>query len=160
EALRPEARAPKDAELGTPDAPLPTLVRDRSGEASEPAQAEGADPDARLPPESIQRVVRASSGRFRNCYQRALVRDREASGHISTWLVTGGDGRVDLVQEESSSLPDRDARACVMKAFFELHFPAPPGRLPITVLYPMRFGDEPTGPQALPSARKVAEPPP
>jgi hypothetical protein len=147
------AAAPADS----PGAPLPALIR----EASPPSDGEpAADTGARLPPESIQRVVRASSGRFRACYQRALGRNAKASGQIVTLFVIGAEGQVDLVQEEQSTLSDRVARECVQRAYFELSFPRPPGRRPITVIYPMRFGLGPSAPLDLPHARHVAEPPP
>lgn len=155
EALRPDREVPSAAL--DPDAPLPVLVRDPP---APPSDEPMGDSEARLPPESIQRVVRASSGRFRACYQRALVRDHTATGHVITFFVIGSDGLVDLVQEEQATLSDRAARECVQRAYFALHFPKPPGGRPITVLYPMRFGPGPSAPVDLPHARRSAEAPP
>jgi hypothetical protein len=160
-------RAPDSTTASTPgaataehdEALIPPLVREPSDEPpTEPAEV--SDPDARLPPESIQRVVRTSSGRFRGCYQRALMRNRQAGGEILTFFVIGSEGLVQLVQEESVTLRDREMRQCVQRAFFELHFPKPPAGRPITVLYPMRFGQGGSAPLDLPSARRAAEPPP
>ena len=158
DALRPEARlTPASANQPEQDGPLPALVR----EPAPPSAIEpGADPDARLPPESIQRVVRTSSGRFRACYQRALVRDHEARGDVVTFFVIGADGRVELASEDHATLEDRSARQCVQRAFFDLHFPKPPGGRAITVLYPMRFGHGEEPPAQMPSARRAAEAPP
>ena len=150
---------PVQARTGAEDpAPLPALVR--APMSLEPKMATEADSSARLPPETIQRVVRTSSGRFRACYQRALVRDPKATGQIVTLFVIGAEGLVDLAQEEEATLADRPARECVQRAFFDLHFPKPPGGKSITVLYPMRFGIGSRGPTGLPTARRVAEPPP
>jgi hypothetical protein len=155
EALRPDREVPS----ADPDAdgPLPVLQR---VPPAPPADEPAGDSDARLPPESIQRVVRASSGRFRACYQRALVRDHTATGHVITFFVIGSDGLVDLVQEEQATLSDRAARECVQRAYFSLHFPKPPGGRPITVLYPMHFGPGPSAPVEMPHARRSAEAPP
>jgi hypothetical protein len=155
-ALRPDYPRSRP-ETEEPAGPIPALVREPSPVAhGEPE----SDSGARLPPESIQRVVRASSGRFRRCYQRALTRDPNTDGHVVTLFVIGADGLVQLAQEERTTLSDRLVRECVQRAFFELQFPKPPGGQPITVIYPMRFGHGATPPLDLPSASKSAEPPP
>lgn len=137
--------------------PIAPLVRD----GEEPvARVEATQPEQRVPPETIQRTVRQSRGRFRECYQQALLRDAAAEGRVVVHFVIGTDGKVSRAEEESATLPDRPARECVLSRFFELAFTNPSGRR-IDVRYPLRFSpDGAATSDELPSARRVAERPP
>ncbi len=152
--LAPQASAPARspaAEL----APIPALSREP--QLDPPVESSRG---ARLPPESVQRVVRLASGRFRDCYQDALRRAPKLQGRVVVRFVIGPDGSVSSAREESATLADRIGRKCVLAAFFELRFPIPPGQT-IIVSYPLSFStgnaDEPV---ALHDARRAAEAPP
>ena len=94
----------------------------------------------RLPPESVQRIVRLNFGRFRGC----AVRDKQApivpKGRVTVRFVIDLDGQVTSVRDVGSSVPDRGFVRCVMEAFTALRF-APPPAGPVTVVYPLVFGD-------------------
>jgi hypothetical protein len=135
---------------------LDPLVRPESSDA----YAEAGPSAARLPPESIRRIVRQSAGKFRDCYQRALLRNVSSSGRVVVRFVIDADGRVSRAEEESASLADRDARQCVLEAFFDLNFPNSTKQR-IVVQYPLSFTRDGNAPlDELPNARQAAEPPP
>jgi hypothetical protein len=96
----------------------------------------------RLPPEAIQRVVRASFGRFRGCYEQGLQRDPGLEGRVATKFVIARDGSVSMVSVAESSLPDASVAKCVERAFYGLTFPEPEGGI-VTVVYPIAFSTSP-----------------
>jgi hypothetical protein len=135
-----------------PVAPLPALVRDGTPVLPPPS------PDgSRLPPEAIRRVLRLSAGRFKECYLHSSWRHRDG-GKVSVRFEIGPDGRVWKVQEENVTLPNRELRHCLLSRLFELEFPSP-GRQTIVVRYPWSLG-APDGPDRMPDATRIAEPPP
>jgi hypothetical protein len=94
--------------------------------------------NGRLPPEEIQRVVRASFGIMRRCYENGMLRNSKLSGMITTKFVIGEDGAVKLVAVASTSLPDAEVVQCVVDAFGHLVFPHPEGGM-VAVVYPIMF---------------------
>jgi hypothetical protein len=90
----------------------------------------------RLPPAVIQRIVRSHFGAFRRCYEQGLARDPDLRGSIRARFVIGRDGKVSHVSDHGSDIPDAEVRDCVLKAFYELVFPAPAGGI-TTVVYPI-----------------------
>lgn len=91
----------------------------------------------RLPPELIQKVVRAAYGTFRACYEQGLGRDAKLAGSVVVRFVIARDGKVSnaaLVRD--STLPDAQAAECVVKAFYGLVFPTPEAGI-VTVVYPI-----------------------
>ena len=141
---------------GASDSPLPPLVRSMA--ESRPA-ARGPD-EPRLPPETVQRIVRQSAGRFRGCVRRGLRSDPRVQGRVVVRFTIGADGLVSRAEEELATLADRDARQCLLSGFFELRFPAPPsGSLRVRYTLTIAIGaDRP--PDELHQARRTAEPPP
>lgn len=98
--------------------------------------------NGRLPPEAVQRVVRASFGRFRACYEQGLMRDPGLEGRVATKFVIARDGSVAMVSAAESSLPDASVAKCVERAFYNLTFPQPEGGI-VTVVYPFAFSTSP-----------------
>jgi hypothetical protein len=92
----------------------------------------------RLPPETIQRIVRQNFGRFRACYEAGLVRSPSLTGTVSTRFVIGHDGAVSSVADGGSSMPDAAVTSCVQRAFYGVGFPQPEGGI-VTVTYPIAF---------------------
>jgi hypothetical protein len=95
----------------------------------------------RLPPETIQRVVRQSFGRFRSCYQQGLARDPSLAGRVSTKFVIARDGSVGVAVDAGSDLADAGVASCVRHEFAGLSFPEPPGGA-VSVVYPISFSPE------------------
>jgi hypothetical protein len=102
----------------------------------------GCTVSGRLPPEAIQRVVRANFGRFRLCYENGLVTNPALAGRVSTKFAIGSEGQVLWSTDESHDLPDASVVACVTRAFSSLTFPAPPDASQVTVVYPITFSSE------------------
>ncbi|HTJ81384.1 MAG TPA: VIT domain-containing protein, partial [Polyangiaceae bacterium] len=100
----------------------------------------------RLPPEVVQRIVRLGFGRFRGCYQAALVGHPTLSGRATMSFLIALDGSVASVAASSSDLPE-SVRACLARAFASLTFPPPEGGV-VRVTYPLVFTPEGTTSQA------------
>jgi hypothetical protein len=92
----------------------------------------------RLPPEAIQRVVRASFGAMDVCYEAGLRRAPDLRGRVVVKARIAPDGAVDTVLDAGSDLPDAGVVRCVVRTFATLAFPRS-GAGPVTVLYPFAF---------------------
>ncbi len=99
----------------------------------------------RVPPEAIQRVVRANQGRFRLCYERGLVANPSLGGTVGVAFLIGRGGDVVAAKESApngeATLPDASVRACIVSTFQTLTFPDP-GLAPVSVVYPMQLSPE------------------
>ncbi|MEZ4223583.1 MAG: AgmX/PglI C-terminal domain-containing protein [Polyangiaceae bacterium] len=128
-------------------------------ERGAPLSADEAAIDGQLPGESIQRTVRLSAGRFRDCYRKGLERQPQLEGRVVVRFSIRADGLVRDAREETTSLADRATRQCVLATFFDLTFP--PARGEVAVSYPLRFEQGGgSARMALPSARRTAQAPP
>ncbi len=116
----------------------------------------------RMPPEVIQRVVRANFARFRACYRTALQHHPALRGQLVTRFGIGTGGKVVSVTSVGTAgtlaTPIGASMAqCVANAMRALVFPAPDGGV-VTVTYPMTFEPNPSAspaasaPQKAPSA--------
>jgi hypothetical protein len=92
----------------------------------------------RLPPEVIQRVVRANFGRYRYCYEQGLADNPSLQGHVRVRFIIGADGAVTGTSDHGSDLPDPGAMSCIVNGFRELRLPEPEGGI-VTVVYPIMF---------------------
>jgi hypothetical protein len=99
---------------------------------------DGTVVNGRLPPETIQRIVRQNMGRFRYCYERALDGNPGLHGRVVTKFLIGRDGTVAFAADDpaESSLPDPGVVSCIVRAFGALSFPEPAGGT-VTVVYPL-----------------------
>ena len=91
--------------------------------------------NGRLPPETIQRVVRASFGRFRGCYAEALDRNPTLQGRVVVKFVIDRDGSVSTTADAGSDM-SAPVTECVVRRFGDLSFPPPTGGI-VTVVYPL-----------------------
>jgi Ca-activated chloride channel family protein len=106
----------------------------------------------RIPPETIQHLVRRQFGRMRGCYEAGLRRNASLSGRVTVRFVIGHEGTVTNVANGGSDLPDPEVISCVVRAFYGLVFPAPEGGI-VTVSYPILFSSaRDTPPPPAPSA--------
>lgn len=90
----------------------------------------------RLPPETIQRVVRQSFGRFRICYEQDLRMQPNLHTRVTVSFVIGRDGSV--ASASASSDASHALSSCVARAFYGLSFPEPAGGV-VRVTYPITF---------------------
>jgi len=104
------------------------------------------DPQAkgRLAPEVIQKVVRADFKEMQRCYEKALGRNPELKGKITTLFVIDRDGAVAAAEETEGDgtpprLQDPNVTACVVARFKALRFPPPEGGGVVKVQYPIVF---------------------
>ncbi|MFO0564017.1 MAG: AgmX/PglI C-terminal domain-containing protein [Polyangiaceae bacterium] len=95
----------------------------------------------RLPPEVIQRIIRANYAAPRACYVAALEKKPKLNGLVTIRFVIGEDGAVREAKSAGSTLPDASVVRCVEKFFAKLRFPAPESGI-VTVSYPIRFSPE------------------
>lgn len=112
--------------------------------------------NGRLPPEVIQRIVRANFGRFRFCYEKGLVNQPTLRGRISVKFLIERDGSVAKPANGGSDLPDQAVVTCVVQGFASLVFPKPEGGV-VSVVYPLTF--EP-GDGAAPAVKAAVKAPP
>ncbi len=90
----------------------------------------------RLPPETIQRIVRRNFGRVRACYEDGLRTNPALEGRVAVKFVIARDGSVSTAQDGGSDLASESVRQCVVRAFGEMSFPEPEGGI-VTVVYPV-----------------------
>lgn len=119
-----------DAASGMPSAAAP-------GPAEPHVKLGSSSVAGRLPPEVVQRVIRASFAKFRACYQTALRTDPNLTGQVSVAFTIGRDGSVGDVKE-TTEIADKAFAACLRSAFSTLSFPQPDGGV-VRVTYPLRF---------------------
>ncbi len=138
-----------DHPAAEPPTPTATATATATAEAPEPLPAIPPVDKVRgrVPPEAIQRVVRAHFGAYRACYEAGLARNPELTGRMTLRFVIGTDGKVSDAREQGDvpdgGFPDQEVTACVLAEVGKLTFPAPAGV--IAVSYPIRFspGDSP-----------------
>jgi hypothetical protein len=121
--------------------------------------AGAASVNGRLPPEVIQRIVRANFGRFRFCYEKGLVNQPTLQGRINVKFVIDLDGSVQKAANGGSNLPNQAVVTCVVQGFESLIFPKPEGGV-VTVVYPLTFEPGDHAAPAVKAAVKAPAPPP
>ncbi len=89
--------------------------------------------------EEIQRVIRRNRARFRVCYERALQREADLNGKVSTRFTIGPDGAVIAALIDESTLGHAEVEACLVAQLKRTAFPAPRGRGVVVVRYPFLF---------------------
>jgi hypothetical protein len=94
--------------------------------------------NGRLPPEVIQRIVRANFGRFRLCYENGMRTNPNLQGRVAVKFVIDRNGAVSTAADGGSDLPDQGVVGCVVRGFSNLSFPQPEGGI-VTVIYPIIF---------------------
>jgi TonB family protein len=124
-----------------------------------PSVAAGATTiTGRLPPEVIQRIVRANHGRFRLCYERGLAVAPRLEGRVVVDFTIAADGSIASVSSRDSTLASKDVATCVANAFLSISFPQPEGGL-VHVSYPIVFNLGDASPGAAPAAPPVTPKP-
>jgi hypothetical protein len=96
----------------------------------------------RIPPQTIQRIVRQNFGRFRLCYERGLLKNPLLAGRVTTRFYITPKGHVVAPTNDGADLPDADVVSCVTRAYSDLVFPRDPGDSVVTVVYPIAFSPE------------------
>jgi hypothetical protein len=91
-----------------------------------------------LPPEVVQRIIRASFGSVRSCYEAGLASNPSLAGKVTVRFVIARDGSVSTVAADSQDLGDQGVIDCISRAFYTLSFPAPSGGV-VTVRYPIKL---------------------
>jgi MYXO-CTERM domain-containing protein len=103
----------------------------------------------KMPPEVVQRIVRQSFGRFRFCYDAALMRNPRLEGRVSVQFTLGANGEVVAPKVLPGGLEDATMAACVRDAFAKLTFPQPDGTVGVT--YALMFSPpDPNAPAPAP----------
>jgi hypothetical protein len=102
------------------------------------AGSDGSTPSGRLPPELIQKVVRAHFTEFRKCYENALAHDPKATGKTVTRFVIDRNGAVREAHTTLSGTLPPEMSTCMEAEFRSLTFEAP-SENSLTVNYPILF---------------------
>jgi TonB family protein len=94
-----------------------------------------------LSKELIDREVRRHRAQITFCYNKQLLRHPKLSGKvILRWIITM-DGSVRGAKVKSSSLGNKDAESCMVRALESWKFPKPEGGV-VQVDYPFIFGTQ------------------
>ncbi len=91
-----------------------------------------------LDKEVIRRVVRRHMNRFRYCYERQLATSPNLQGKVLVRFVISTTGAVSSARDAGSTLPDESVKACVLRTYQSMQFPAPSGGI-VVVTYPIVF---------------------
>lgn len=91
----------------------------------------------RLPKEVIQRIVRQSFGRFRQCYQPGQARNANLQGTVATSFDIDAKGKAVNAKDAGSTLPDKGVVQCIVSSFARLSFPSPEDGKPVKVVFSM-----------------------
>lgn len=97
-----------------------------------------AQVNGRLPPETVQRIVRQSFGRLRGCYEAGLRKDPSLAGRVAVKFVIDREGAVSTASAGEHDLRDEAVVSCVVRGFAAMSFPPPSGGI-VTVVYPITF---------------------
>ncbi len=92
-----------------------------------------------LSKELIDREVRRHRAQITFCYNKQLLRYPHLSGKVMLSWVIAMDGSVRSAKVRSSSLGNKDAESCMVRALESWKFPKPEGGV-VQVLYPFIFG--------------------
>jgi hypothetical protein len=93
-----------------------------------------------LSPELINKEVRRHRSQIRFCYQKQLTRFPNLKGKVTLAWVIGMDGSVKKAKVKSSSLGNKDAESCMVRALSGWTFPKPQGGVVSVDAYPFIFG--------------------
>jgi hypothetical protein len=114
-----------------------------ASEAGTPEGNAAPEKGGTLSPEVIQRVIRASYGTFRKCYEEGLKKNPNLGGLVKVRFVIDKDGSVRSGAEAvCPTLPDPAVIDCIVKGFGALRFPKPAGNGIVTVIYPNTYMPE------------------
>jgi hypothetical protein len=91
----------------------------------------------RIPPETVQAVLRSHYGAVVSCYQAGLSKNSSLAGTVTVKIVASAGGATQQAVDEGSTLPDKDVVACVVGEIAKASYPAGGGVL--TVLYPIQL---------------------
>src|SRR5690606_41016207 len=92
-----------------------------------------------LSKELIDREVRRHKAQIRFCYNAQLSRYPDLSGKVVLSWIISMDGSVKSAKVKSSSLGNKDAESCMVRALQGWVFPKPEGGV-VQVEYPFFFG--------------------
>ena len=91
-----------------------------------------------LSKELIDREVRRHKAQIRFCYNKQLTRFPNLTGKVSLFWVIAMDGSVRGAKVRKSSLGNKDAESCMVRALSSWRFPKPEGGV-VEVEYPFIF---------------------
>jgi hypothetical protein len=112
---------------------------------ADPAQNASASPAAdlslphavgdRIPPETIQAILRSHYGAVASCYQAGVAKNPALAGTVTVKIVASANGATQQTADDGSTLPDKDVVACVVAEIGKISYPQGGGVL--TVVYPI-----------------------
>jgi TonB family protein len=87
----------------------------------------------------IDKEVRRHKAQIRFCYNKQLTRHPDLAGKVVLSWIINMDGSVKNARVRSSSLGNKDAESCMVRALESWSFPHPQGGV-VQVDYPFMFG--------------------
>lgn len=93
---------------------------------------------AGLPPEVIQRIIRAHVSSIRRCYEAALGKSPALAGKLAVSFTINAKGDVASASAGDTTISDAAMVTCVLSAVKGIQFPAPESGV-VQVTYPFHF---------------------
>ena len=78
----------------------------------------------RIPPETVQAIVRSHYADIGSCYAVGLTRQPSLAGTVTVKVTAGADGATQRAEDDSSTLADKDVVSCVVGRVPEDQLPA------------------------------------
>ncbi len=91
----------------------------------------------RIPPETVQALVRGRFAGVEACYQAGLARSATLAGDVTIRIVANADGAVQSATDDGSTLSDHQVVSCIAGELGKVVFPHGGGVL--TVRYPIHL---------------------
>jgi hypothetical protein len=110
-----------------------------SGSRGRVAAATATTAGAGLPPEIIQRIIRANVEQIRFCYEAALTKTPALAGKVAVSFTIDGQGKVASASAGDTTISDAEMVTCVISAVKRMSFPLPDGGGAVNVTYPFAF---------------------
>ncbi len=106
-------------------------------QAAAAARPEGVVLQGAIGPEAIKKGLRDGQPGLQACWEAAVRKDPLQGGRIELRFIVGIDGDVNDAAVRASDLDNPQLEDCIVRAFEDMHFPAPTGGGVATVDYPM-----------------------
>lgn len=90
----------------------------------------------------IQRIIRRHRNRFKYCYERELIKNRQLAGQIHVQFQIQPTGRVIQSSIAHSSMNNDRVERCILQRVNAMRFPHPKGGGVVIVRYPFHFRSE------------------
>lgn len=109
-----------------------------------------------LSQKEIVTVIQEHNDDARDCYQKALEKDKDAEGRVKIRFLIGLKGKVEATEAEQNTFKDKTVFNCLKTKMNAWVFPKPRGGERVSIAYPFEFKTV-AAPKTSEAAPKAAE---